>query len=1404
MPTSHRYFTNTARPSSKARYLRSVFVPGIALLLSALAMSSYSAGSVAVNSAVPAEDYTLFEADPVRPVAVLEQGGLVAVLNTVDDRLELLRQNRKGKLRHCGQLKVGMRPVAVSIIRESAHEAELWITNHLSDSVSVVRVEHRTCGAEIIDTLHVGDEPRDIVMAHTAAGESRVFVATAHRGQHHPLPTAQSGEDLFTRPADKEQDGLADVFVFDPKRRHETPRVVNLFTDVPRALAVGKGVVYAAGFRTGNRTSVVHAERVALKGLASLDTLLEKDPQGRPVEVMGHLRLSPDAIGQRIVGGSPAVVGQGRCLPDPRPERQQRLEFLQLCVHTDEQGRALEIIEQVEGVVTEQCQCTSGDGALQPTTSLVVQFYASKNACGQDYHLFPDGSRGCWLDANPRGVETPARHADAISPPVAWNEDVKLSLPDQDVFAIDVNDLEVKRAYAGVGTVLFGMAVQPGTGKVFVTNTDAVNLTRFEGHGEHSSTTVRGHLHESHITVIDPNQNRVRPVHLNDHINYSRCCERVYPENEWSFAFPTAGVFSRNGKQFYFTALGSNKVGIVHARSVGRHFSQAEARHQGHLREVRFGDDFERPAGPVGLALDEKRGLLYVKTHFTNELVVVHPEKGRIVQRISLPSPEPESITRGRHVMYNARLTSSHGDSACASCHVFGDLDQLSWDLGDPEGATVFNPGPYTVAGEITVLQSLASDPFRLALSSQAPDPNFRSNKGPMTTQTLRGMANHGAMHWRGDRTRNFQAEPGRQPNFGSLDEDNSFGEFDVAIAGLNGNDRDLEPEVFQSFTHFALQLTLPPNPVRALNNRLTEDQAAARALYFGCASMTDDQYAARQCVGQSGQLVNIEAETQACACFDNLFLGPLRGVGGIQPAVFLLQGIALDPATRSSLLALASNTESLPETAQPELTILVETLEKSLESLTEVDTSLSRGLFNLEAATVAAAVSDTLLKVVALHESHQSAGSNALLEGLAQLLEDASPGVPLGQPAVLRASLGGILTLSNLNIVVQQDESRRGTAAFRNLLGGCAADALPSCDLRSTDTVLTCHGCHTLDPRGNEEFGVYRPGFFGTSGAYSFEAESQIFKIPHLRNAYQKTGMFGMPRVPLFRDAPALGDRSGGFSAADTPFQGPQVRGFGFLHDGSTDTVHRFVGAELFVKDAANERGIDANLPTPDRQEACVPIFRSASLLDIESVTDDPALRSALELCPDSGQVPQTCFLEPDALACQDALIALAIELDRPALVDEFPLIRGMCFQFGSMLEGGSEKGSCASERLVARDQMEKFVLAFDTNLKPMVGQQLTLKGNHSPTMLTDILNAANEGACDLAARAGGKGYLIIEPNPAKSAFSLLEGADGKLLRLARLSKTEGPITLTCYPPAPGAAEARRSAFDRPDSPLR
>src|SRR6185295_4405405 len=78
-------------------------------------------------------DYTLFEADPVRPVAVLETSGWVAVANTPDDVLEIFQPSRN-TVRSCARLKVGMRPVAVAVVREERARATLWVVNHLSDS----------------------------------------------------------------------------------------------------------------------------------------------------------------------------------------------------------------------------------------------------------------------------------------------------------------------------------------------------------------------------------------------------------------------------------------------------------------------------------------------------------------------------------------------------------------------------------------------------------------------------------------------------------------------------------------------------------------------------------------------------------------------------------------------------------------------------------------------------------------------------------------------------------------------------------------------------------------------------------------------------------------------------------------------------------------------------------------------------------------------------------------------------------------------------------------------------------------------------------------------------------------------------------------------------------------------
>jgi hypothetical protein len=106
-------------------------------------------------------------------------------------------------------------------------------------------------------------------------------------------------------------------------------------------------------------------------------------------------------------------------------------------------------------------------------------------------------------------------------------------------------------------------------------------------------------------------------------------------------------------------------------------------------------------------------------------------------------------------------------------------------------------------------------------------DPDFHPMKGPMTTQTLRGMGTHGPMHWRGDRT------GGNDPGGSVFDEDAAFKKFNVAFPGLLGRSAELTGAQMQAYTDFILQVTPPPNPIRALDDSLTTEQQAGRDFYL-------------------------------------------------------------------------------------------------------------------------------------------------------------------------------------------------------------------------------------------------------------------------------------------------------------------------------------------------------------------------------------------------------------------------------------------------------------------------------------------------------------------------------------------------------------------------------------------
>ena len=209
-------------------------------LISALALTWLATAS---GSAWAQNGYTLFESGPVRPLALSPDGTKLFACNIPDDRLEIFDVT-SGSPKLIGSVQVGLEPVAVA----ARSNAEVWVVNHLSDSISIVDVATQ----RVTRTLLVGDEPRDIVFG--GSGKNRAFITAAHRGQNRP-----GDPQLLVSGV-----GRSDVWVFDATSLGAalggTPlAVLNLFGDTPRALAVTPtgDKVYAAVFHSGNQTTAL-------------------------------------------------------------------------------------------------------------------------------------------------------------------------------------------------------------------------------------------------------------------------------------------------------------------------------------------------------------------------------------------------------------------------------------------------------------------------------------------------------------------------------------------------------------------------------------------------------------------------------------------------------------------------------------------------------------------------------------------------------------------------------------------------------------------------------------------------------------------------------------------------------------------------------------------------------------------------------------------------------------------------------------------------------------------------------------------------------------------------------------------------------------------------------------------
>src|SRR5690606_30749570 len=126
-------------------------------------------------------------------------------------------------------------------------------------------------------------------------------------------------------------------------------------------------------------------------------------------------------------------------------------------------------------------------------------------------------------------------------------------------------------------------------------------------------------------------------------------------------------------------------------------------------------------------------------------------------------------------------------------------------------------------------------------------------------------------------------------------------------------------------------------------------------------------------------------------------------------------------------------------------------------------------------------------------------------------------------------------------------------------------------------------------------------------------------------------------------------------------------------------------------------------------------------------------------------------------------------------------------CAMWGATLEQLLPNGdlSCEAEGLQERRDVEELLFAFDSNLKPVVGQQLTLRSSPKHGLdqrLELLISQAELNHCDLIATWNDKQFVYRN-----GRFVPRFTQSGKALKptaFVQQAKRKKPITFTALPP--------------------
>ncbi len=365
-----------------------------------------------------------------------------------------------------------------------------------------------------------------------------------------------------------------------------------------------------------------------------------------------------------------------------------------------------------------------------------------------------------WLDDNLKDWSRFISGPPSSLPSTPGNRVAGWDMPDRDVAIIDTNSNSVTYQ-TRLMNILMAIGVNPKSGAVSVVGTDATNQIRYEPvlQGAFIKVNMATFTPGGANTILDLNP------HITSYLNpvsakgehYTNFAPGTGIQN--SIGDPRAIVWNSTGTEAYITGMGSNNVIVV----------QPSATSAARVATIEVGQ------GPTGLVLSN--GFAYVLNKFDATITTINTISNTVSGTAPLYfDPTPAVIKLGRPILYNTQQTSSLGQLSCASCHVDARWDRLAWDLGNPAGAMLTNPGTTDSGNTVT----------------------YHPMKGPFLTMTLVDDMQAPFLHWRGDRP--------------------ILEDFEGAFNTLMGGSVATEAQIV-ALRSFLATIALPPNPNRNLDN---------------------------------------------------------------------------------------------------------------------------------------------------------------------------------------------------------------------------------------------------------------------------------------------------------------------------------------------------------------------------------------------------------------------------------------------------------------------------------------------------------------------------------------------------------------------------------------------------------